>query len=319
MQNRNFLLLLLASLLVTLSLIAVLPLIPGMKTDPASAWTDGLYRDKTAALRKLPAGRIFVVSGSSSLFSLDTEVLSQAVGKPVVNLATHAGLGLPCILDRAEREIGPGDTILFTPEYGLLQAPADPNQFTLGFVAFYDRPYIATRPLAERVHFYLGYGFVDSLIETLKMARTGAQSGRDDLTFDALGNARGNTVAQSVKDTTTFGPPSEPTGISQDARLTLRKFARVTQAQHAQVLVFPMPLIRMPGWDSPRQRAFRQEIRTEFRKLGMITLGDDSTGWIEPSGIYDSSVHANDAGRAAYTARVALLLCQQIACANPLR
>ena len=206
MRSPTFLFVLLLSALATLGLIFLLPLAPGIKTDPSAPWVDGLYQQKIAALRALHGGRIYVVSGSSSFFSLDTKVLSQAAGRPVINLATHAGLGLPYLLDRAEREMRPGDTIIFTPEYPLLELPVTPNQLVIDYVTFFDRAYIASRPLAEQAHFYLGYGFMDAIVETLKVIRTGKQVGRPDLTTDALGNARGNTVALSVKDDAEFAP-----------------------------------------------------------------------------------------------------------------
>lgn len=168
MQNLRFLLVLFVSALATLALIA---LAPGMKTDPSGPWVDGLYKQKIAALHALPGQRIYVVSGSSSLFSLDTKVLARAVGRPVINLATHAGLELPYIVNRAEREMQPGDTIIFTPEYPLMGLPVEPGQLVIDYVAFFDRRYIASRPLGEQVHFYLGYGFLDSIAETLKAIR----------------------------------------------------------------------------------------------------------------------------------------------------
>ena len=81
MQNRRFLLVLLVSALATLVLIVLLPLMPGMKTDPSAPWVDSLYKQKIAALQALPGNRIYVVAGSSSLFSLDTKTLSQAAGR----------------------------------------------------------------------------------------------------------------------------------------------------------------------------------------------------------------------------------------------
>jgi hypothetical protein len=319
MQNRHFLLVLLVSALATLGLIVLLPLVPGIKTDPSAPWIDGLYKEKVAALNRLHGNRIYVVSGSSSLFSLDTKVLSQAVGKPVVNLATHAGLGLPYILDRAERQMQPGDTIIFTPEYPLLELPATPNQLVIDYVTFFDRSYIASRPLVERAHFYLGYGFLDAIVETLKVIRTGKQMGRPDLTTDELGNARGNTVALSVKDNAEFAPGGAPVPISPDELDVMRKFAARAREKHVSLLAFPIALIHLPGYEAPSQRALRRQIRATFQDLGMTVRGDDSTGWVEPGGIYDSAVHANDAGRAAYTARIAVLLCQEIRCANPPR
>ena len=116
MQNRTFVFVLLFSAMAMVGLILVLPLARGIKTDPSAPWIEGMYRQKLATLHSLHDHRIYVVSGSSSLFSLDTKILSQVVGRPVVNLATHAGLGLTYILDRAAREIQPGDTIIFTPD-----------------------------------------------------------------------------------------------------------------------------------------------------------------------------------------------------------
>ena len=317
MQGRPFILSLFASALATMAFIIVLPQIPGMKTDPSAPWIDGMYTQKLAALHRLGGKRIYVVSGSSSLFSLDSEVLSQVAGRPVINLATHAGLGLTYILDRAEREIRAGDTIIFTPEYPLLEKPATPSDLTIAYVTFFDRRYIATRPLVEQIQFYLGYGFVDSLVQTLKAIRTGKQVGRDDLTIDALGNARGNTVALSVNDKTEFDTRGDPPPITQSARDVVRKFAAVARERHAVILAFPSALIHMPGWEARSQRTRRGQIRALFADVGMKTRGDDQAGWVEPSGIYDTSAHANDAGRAAYTARIAVLLCQEIRCTNP--
>lgn len=319
MQNLRFLVVLLVSALATLALIAMAPLVPGMKTDPSSPWIDGLYRQKIAALRALPDQRIYVVSGSSSLFSLDTKVLSHAVGRPVINLATHAGLELPYILNRAERQMQPGDTIIFTPEYPLMGLAVEPGQLVIDYVAFFDRGYIASRPLGEQVHFYLGYGFLDSIVETLKTIRTGRQVGRDDLTIDALGNARGNTVALSVKDKREFAPHGAPAPISPGEVAELRKFADMARQKHVTILALPPALIHLPGYETQAQKASRAHVRAVFRDLGMTVRGGDADGWIEPDGIYDSGSHANDAGRAIYTARIARLLCREMRCANPPR
>lgn len=319
MKDRTFLLTLFGAALTMLGVIAVTPLIPGTTTAPDAVWADGLYRQKIHALNQLPAGRIYTVSGSSSLFSLDTQVLSQAVGKPVVNLGTHAGLGLNYIVDRAERQMRPGDTIIFTPEYPILQQPADPNQITLAFVAFFDRSYIASRPLAERTHFYLGYGFPDAIWETLKILHGGASTGLVEagITIDSLGNARGNSVAKSFEDTRGFAPVGVPLPISTDAIATLREFAARAKKRHVQIISFPTSLVHLPGWDTPRQQELRRQTRSTLQALGLNPRGNDQTGWIEPAGIYDAAFHANDVGRAAYTRRITVLLCAQMICAHP--
>lgn len=63
--------------------------------------------------------RLILAGGSGTAFSVDSQLLEDSIGIPVVNLGLHAGLGLPFMLKQLRAIALPNDIILFTPEYFL--------------------------------------------------------------------------------------------------------------------------------------------------------------------------------------------------------
>lgn len=77
-----------------------------------------VIQDKYDILVNTDGPKIIVISGSSSAFGLDQQLLSDAAGMPVVNLGLHAGFG-PCFpTELAKANIGEGDIVLLGYENG---------------------------------------------------------------------------------------------------------------------------------------------------------------------------------------------------------
>jgi len=91
-------------------------------------WIHHLFLRKEVAL-SIAGGlpRILTVGGSGCLFSLDAEALQRELSQPVINLCSHAGVGLEYMLARARRHARQGDTVILVPEYRVLTYP-DPRQ-----------------------------------------------------------------------------------------------------------------------------------------------------------------------------------------------
>ena len=317
MAFPRFLLVLFASLFVTLGAIAALPLTIMARAGADIAWTASLYVDKERIAAAAPGPRIIAVGGSATLFSFDSKTASQRFGRPVVNFGTHAGMGLTYILDRAGRILRPGDVVLLAPEYELVQEGGAPNEHTIQFVAFYDREYLWRRPMAEWPHYLLGFGVLPAVVESIKQIRTGAISGRLDIVLDELGNARGNTVANSkgwqlAGESPTLPPPA----VSQTAIMALQKFAATAAGRQARILVIPPPLIRTKGYSDPAFHAFQAGLAGTYAKLGLTVLGDPAKVFLPPEDMYDSVYHANDRGRIRYTSAILSFACAKLACPN---
>jgi len=82
------------------------------------------WNDKQARLQTVPPPRVLLVGGSSWAFGVLSPMLEEGLGRPVVNLGLHAGMGREFILREAAAAVRPGDVVVLSLEYPLL-APRD--------------------------------------------------------------------------------------------------------------------------------------------------------------------------------------------------
>lgn len=76
----------------------------------------GEFDDKIERLYETEGEKIVIVGGSSVAFGVDAELLSEALGKPVINFGLYATLGTKTMLDYSKGAIGEGDIIVIAPE-----------------------------------------------------------------------------------------------------------------------------------------------------------------------------------------------------------
>ncbi len=74
--------------------------------------------------------RVLILSGSNSLFGIDSGLIERRVGFATVNLSTHGGLPLSFQLDYADKIVRAGDVVILPLEYEYYQRPLD--QFAEG-------------------------------------------------------------------------------------------------------------------------------------------------------------------------------------------
>src|SRR5512134_3334134 len=76
--------------------------------------------DKRVMLDATPAPRVILVGGSNLMFGVDSALLEQSLGVPVVNMGIFGGLGLLAPLDVILPHVQPADTVVLVPEYTML-------------------------------------------------------------------------------------------------------------------------------------------------------------------------------------------------------
>jgi len=67
--------------------------------------------------------RILIISGSNSLLGIDSALLEEETGRPVVNLAHSGLLGMPYMVYLLEKHVKPGDTIVMPLEADFYETP----------------------------------------------------------------------------------------------------------------------------------------------------------------------------------------------------
>ncbi len=85
----------------------------------SESWIEPMYQIKDKkALEIGDENKIIIVSGSNSLFGINTEMVSNITNKPVLNLAVHAGLDIDYLYYKINKYIKPNDIIVMPLEYG---------------------------------------------------------------------------------------------------------------------------------------------------------------------------------------------------------
>ena len=72
--------------------------------------------EKYDRLNSIDEPKVIVVGGSSVAFGLDSELLEEYMGMPVVNFGLYAALGTKVMMDLSRSNIGEGDIIGFCIE-----------------------------------------------------------------------------------------------------------------------------------------------------------------------------------------------------------
>lgn len=73
-----------------------------------------------ALLAATPSPKIVLVGGSGVGSGIDSARISEALGRPVVNMGVNAGMSLLFMLNEVRGELGAGDTVVLIPEYKIL-------------------------------------------------------------------------------------------------------------------------------------------------------------------------------------------------------
>jgi|GEM_PF-1662848 len=68
-------------------------------------------------------GRLIIASGSNGLLGIDSPLLEERTGRPVINLATSSLLGMPYMVYLLEKHVKPGDKIVMPLEADFYQKP----------------------------------------------------------------------------------------------------------------------------------------------------------------------------------------------------
>ena len=85
------------------------------------SWLRRMYFQKIAIAESTTATpRLLITGGSGAHYTIDSDLIEQELGIPVVNLGIDGPVGLDVILPSVIEQVKPGDTVLLIPEYLIL-------------------------------------------------------------------------------------------------------------------------------------------------------------------------------------------------------
>lgn len=83
-------------------------------------WLRKMYHRKVELAETIDQPKLIVVGGSGVHFGLDSPLIEETVGRPVLNLGLEVPIGLNVILSTGLEQVNPEDIVLLIPEYILL-------------------------------------------------------------------------------------------------------------------------------------------------------------------------------------------------------
>jgi hypothetical protein len=285
---------------------------------PSSQWAYDINQRKAEIADKIARPALFLVGGSATLFGDNAVVIEHETGVPTVNLGTHAALGPAYILYLARRGLRPGDTVLLTMEYELLDwggttknAWADP--LMLDYLIARDPAYLRSLPLKDQLEIALRVPFkrlkdgLKGWLHPLEIRTPGVVY--DARLLDDRGDQTGHKESLRIVNSPHILKPITPLvgGLSAQpsGMEDIRGFCRWAATNGVRVIAVPPPLAANPAYAKPPAQQTEACVRKFYQELGVSLLGVQED-WLYPvNEFYDTNYHLTEEAARRHSQRLA--------------
>ena len=114
------------------------------------SWLRRMYWRKIAIAKSLESDRrLLITGGSGAHYTLNSKIIEEGLGIPVVNLGLDGPIGLDVILLSMIDQVRPGDIVLLIPEYLLLLDPDGFGDRSANFGVAIGKPGLGGVPLKQ--------------------------------------------------------------------------------------------------------------------------------------------------------------------------
>ena len=277
-------------------------------TSVATQWIKANYEAKESALRTIAEPRVLLVGGSSAVFGLRAGDMTGAFGVPVVNFGNHAGLGLAYNLERADRWVRPGDTVVLALEYELFGGDSW-TELLVEYVLADDRDYFLRQPWAlvarETLLFdtwrvLQGYGIARR--EAPKTLTGVYYAPHLDGYGDTFGNLAPLKEARAARSLLESG--LERPSLARENRELIARQVRAWQARGARVIAIAAPSVDLPGYHEARGMFALSSVEGFYSDLGIPMPLAPASALYPVENFFDSHYHLDLVGARMHTARV---------------
>lgn len=276
-----------------------------------SLWVDQTVEKKLKAAREAGSPKILLISGSNSMFGINSGMLETAYGRPVVNLGVNAGLLLPLVLANAKPALGPGDIALVPLEYPLYHYNGEINQVLVDYLLsradrFWEQPLwtrlrvIAHAPLPRLLEGYKGL--------PPEFVLTGFYGPhRVDERGDQIGTSRAlrtPPLQQELAATPIRRYGREAPTDAEGWRI-LADFGAYARSRGTCLIFVPPAFMERPEYrNDPIERGFYENLPARVRSLGFAYVGRPFDFMMPPDDFLNTDYHLVDEARQKFTLKL---------------
>ena len=278
------------------------------KGHPDNVWVKDAYSLKTRAITSTDASpKILIVGGSASMFGVDSSLLAEQFGTPVINFAVNAGIGTYALPALADPHISKGDVVLMPLEYRLLLWDGIPSYVTLSWVL--EHPESLRRWRLKSLF---------SGLWQLPLKRALASYDSSDLTVDSefpYGAHRLNShgdqtfthASERSEQQLAVVEALEPESYAENlinSKIGLQEWQfwwRQWRERGACLLVVPPPMLAHISYFVGESKLFFDSVPHRVRHRGVAYKGQPQMTFFPASAMFDTSYHLTAEARQQYT------------------
>ena len=274
----------------------------------------GEFENKVDRLYETEGEKIVFIGGSSLAFGLDAKLLSETLGKPVINFGLYATLGTKVMMDYARGAIGEGDIIVIAPEMNA-------QTWSLYFNAeamwqALDGNFDDFRHLSKDDYSAMLGGF-------WKFAASKAKYFTQDINIEGMGIYRASAFDEygfitnhRDKDYNTMVGGSNPDMvidfntdiISEEFIDYVNEFTAYAESKGAKVYLGSCPMNEGALSLDVTLKTIEDYVSYLNEVFDCEVLGDPGNAIYTPGYFFDSNFHLNSAGATLHTAQFATAL-----------
>jgi hypothetical protein len=299
----------LKSAVLTTVLVPLLWVLSLGRYERAEHWLSDVYFAKLYRAAHITEPKTIIVSGSNSLFGFDSKTLEDKIGRPVVNLAGHAGLSLDFHIKMAEKFAKPGDLIVMPLELSYYAARPDLTAWQVANMSSWGAKYMDWSP-GILLNFFRNSSFTSMLTRTLIRRIPGDAESKVLATVDAntaIGaldwhgysyksmNSRGDILLKWAPPMAIADQPYTY-GLTSDFAIQRLQSLQANLIEHGAMLRLTWPAtMRNPLFDLSREkdRSIVQFIKDRLTIAGLSIICDPKTFQFERQFFLETNMHIN--------------------------
>jgi hypothetical protein len=279
--------------------------------------------EKDRIIRNAASPKVVLVGGSNLAFGIDSKMLQDSLGRPVVNMGLYAKLGLKYMLAQVRPYINEGDVVVVVPEYDQFYGDFANGDHTLNTALLY-------APNDRVSDFIKSYSVVDVVLRPrVENARrsflraAAAAVGRENQFFPPdtnpvynrrSFNERGDVVSHLGRkgmnpDSIYVGPLPSIRTFNAETIDYLNEIAEEAARKKAHAyFMFPSYIDGSYSLNAPAIDSLRARLEGNL-KLRIVGSARD---FVYPSGyFFDTRYHLNEEGRVVRTQQMSRLLASE--------
>lgn len=271
----------------------------GTPINSSSRWTGESLRIKQEAARAIQTPKIGIIAGSSGHFSVSAELIEIVLGRRVVNLSLHAGLGFPYILHKAREVLCRRDIAILAPEYEVYFTSRERTDMLIDHIVAQDRNFFLSVGPIEQLAIVGGIGasrLLKGILTRWGLSLPPPTTGYSANTISRWGDEQGNLGSH-------YSGPSRPIQSEMISSSTpgiraILEFLEWAKSQDVRVLVSfpPYPI----GADQQSIDALEQ-VTSFWQQKEVSILGIPMEYFYPDSLFFDTGYHLNTEGRTIHT------------------